>query len=212
MRSKLGTGWRQFAAMWGQHGAALITGGTAIIAAVLVASVTTQSTHDVIQEETKRVAAVRDEDARGAARVLIGEFLVAGEELADWVSNGTFERFGPDFPIDISQDDVALIAARVTPRQWNAISRGLSTTQQLRRYVLDRTRTPRQGFTARYLSRHIVQIVADDLDAIRRASLALSEVAGVGEEVPGFTIDDPEVVFREIQRKSRRYGIPIIEH
>ena len=107
---------------------------------------------------------------------------------------------------------MALIAARVTPRQWNAISRGLSAMQQLRRYVLDRTRSARLGFTARYLSRHIVQIVADDLDAVRRASLSLSQVAGVGEEVPGITIDDPDVVFREIQRKSRRYGIPIIKH
>lgn len=56
---------------------------------------------------------------------------------------------------------------------------------------------------------HVVQIVADDLDAVRRASLSLSEVAAVNDEVPGTTIDDVGVVFREIQRKPRRYGVPI---
>jgi hypothetical protein len=132
-----------------KHGAALITGVTAIIAAGLVAGFTTQSTKDVIREESRRVAEVRNEDARGAARVLIGEFVVVGEELADWVTNGFLERFGPNFPVEIRQQDLALIAARVTPRQWNQISRGLSSIQQLERYVLDRTRGP-NGFTGKF--------------------------------------------------------------
>ena len=207
MLKKLAKGVR---ALLDNHAAAVITGVTAIIAAGLVAWFTTQSTTDVIREESRRVAEVRNEDARGAARVLIGEFVVVGEELADWVTNGFLERFGPDFPVEIRQQDLALIAARVTPRQWNEISRGLSSIQQLQRYVLDRTRG-RTRFTGKLISRRIVQIVADDLDAVRAASLALSRVAGVRDEVPGTTISDVDAVFGGIQRKSRRYGIPIAE-
>lgn len=195
--------------MWEKHGAAIITGATAIIAATLAAWFTSASTRDVVREESHRVAQVRDENARGAARVLIGEFLVVGEELGDWVSAGVLVRFGPDFPVAIRQEDLSLIAARVTPRRWNAISRGLAAVQALRRYVLDRTRKPNR-FTGKLISRHIVDIVAHDLAAIRRASLALSEVAGAGDEVPGITIK-PDVVFREIQRKSRKWGIPIAD-
>lgn len=191
----------------GKHGAAIITGATAIIAATLAAWFTSASTRDVMREESRRVAEVRDQDAQGAARVLIGEFLVAGEELGDWVSTGALVPFGPDFPVAIGQEELGLIAARVTPRQWNAISRGLSGVQQLRRYVRDRAQEPNR-FTGKLISRNIVYMVAADLDAVRRASLSLSEVAGVGHEVPGVTIQ-PAAVFREIQRKSRRFEIPI---
>jgi hypothetical protein len=196
-----------YGGMWEKHGGAIITGATAIIAAALVAWFTSASTRDVVREESHRVAEVRDEQAQGAARVLIGEFLVVGEELADWVSAGSLVPFGPDFPVAVRQEDLGLIAARVTPRQWNAISRGLAAVQQLRRYVRDRTQEPNR-FTGKLISRNIVYMVARDLDAIRRASLALSSVAGVGDEVPGITMK-PAVVFREIQRKSRRFGIPI---
>jgi hypothetical protein len=95
----------------------------------------------------------------------------------------------------------------VTPREWNAISRGLSAVQELRRYVLDRTQEPNR-FSGKLISRNIVDMVADDLDAVRRASLSLSKIAGVGNEVPGITLE-PAIVFREIQRKSRKFGIPI---
>jgi hypothetical protein len=193
--------------MWDKHGAAIITGATAIIAATLAAWFTSASTRDVVREESRRVAEVRDERAQGAARVLIGEFLVVGEELGDWVSNGALVPFGPDFPVAVRQEDLGLIAARVTPRQWNAISRGLSAVQQLRRYVRDRTREPNR-FTGKLISRNIVDMVADDLDAVRRASLSLSKIAGVGDEVPGTTIE-PGAVFQEIQRKSRKFRIPI---
>lgn len=199
---------RSASALVDTHGAALITGVTAILAAGVVGWFTTQSTEDVIREESRRVAEVRDEDARGAARVLIGEFVVVGEELADWVTNGFLTRFGPDFPVEIRQEDLSLIAAHVTPRQWNQISRGLSSVQQLQRYVLDRTRF-RTRFTGKLISRRIVQIVADDLDAVRAASLALADVADVEDEVPGTTISDVDAIFGEIQRKSRRYDIPI---
>jgi hypothetical protein len=193
--------------MWEKHGGAIITGATAIIAAALAAWFTSVSTRDVVREESKRVAELRDEKAEGAARVLIGEFLVVGEELSDWVTTGTLAPFGPDFPVVIRQDDLALIAARVSPQGWNAISRGLAAVQQLRRYVLDRTRKPTR-FTGKLISRHIVYMVARDLDAVRRASLALARVASVGPVVPGVTMH-PAIVFREIQRKSRRWGIPI---
>ena len=194
--------------MWEKpHGAAIITGVTAIIAATLAAWFTSGSTRDVVREETRRVAEIRNEDARGAARVLIGEFVVVGEELGDWVTNGFLAPFGPDFPVVIGQEDLGLIAARVTPREWNAISRGLSDVQQLRRYVRDRSGAGNR-FRGRLISRNIVYMVARDLHSVRRASLALSKVAEVGEEVPGTTMK-PAIVFREIQRKSRRYGIPI---
>lgn len=117
--------------MWEKHGAAIITGATAIIAATLAAWFTSGSTRDVVREESRRVAEVRDENAQGAARVLIGEFLVVGQELGDWVSTGALVPFGPDFPVAIRQEDLRLIAARVTPREWNAISRGLSAVQEL---------------------------------------------------------------------------------
>lgn len=197
----------QGATTWEKHGGAIITGATAIIAATLVAWFTSESTRDVVREESQRVAQVRDENARGASRILIGEFLVVGQELGDWVVEGRLVAFGPDFPVVIRQEDLALIAARVSPHQWNAISRGLSAVQELRRYVLDRTREPNR-FTGKFISRNIVYTVAHDLDAVRRASLALSKVADVGREVPGITID-PAIMFREIQRKSRKYGIPI---
>jgi hypothetical protein len=193
--------------MWEKHGTAIITGATAIIAAACASWFTSSSTRDVVREESRRVAEIRDETAQGAARILIGEFLVVGEELGDWVWTGAMVPFGPDFPIAMRQEDLALIAARVNPRQWNAISRGLSTVQQLRRYVHDRTRE-RNRFTGKLISRRIVHTVADDLEAVRRAALALSAVARVGAEVPGVTIE-PDVVFRQIQRKSRTYGIPI---
>jgi hypothetical protein len=193
--------------MWEKHGGAIITGATAIVAAALAAWFTSVSTRDVVREESQRVAELRDEKAEGAARVLIGEFLVVGEELSDWVTTGALAPFGPDFPVVIRQDDLALIAARVTPQGWNAISRGLAAVQQLRRYVLDRTRK-RTRFTGKLISRHIVHMVARDLDAVRRGSLALAQVASVGPVVPGVTMH-PAIVFREIQRKSRRWGIPI---
>lgn len=193
--------------MWEKHAGAIITGATAIIAATLAAWFASASTRDVVREESHRVAEVRNENARGAARVLIGEFVVVGEELSDWVTTAALVPFGPDFPVVIRQEDLGLIAARVSPRQWNAISRGLSAVQALRRYVLDRTRGPNR-FTVKLISRRIVYMVARDLDALRRASLSLSEVAGVGREVPGTTIQ-PGIVFREIQRKSRKWGIPI---
>ncbi len=194
---------------WAKHGAAIITGATAIIAATLAAWFTSASTRDVVREESHRLAQVRDENARGAARVLIGEFLVVGEELGDWVSTAALVPFGPDFPVVVREEDLNLIAARVSPSRWNAISRGLSTVQGLRRYVLDRTRSPSR-FSGKLISRRIVYTVASDLDAIRRASLSLSEVADVGEVVPGITIQ-PDIVFREIQRKSRKRGIPIAD-
>jgi hypothetical protein len=193
--------------MWDKHGAAIITGVTAIAAAALAAWFTSASTRDVVREENRRVAEVRNEDAQGAARVLMGEFLAVSEELGDWVSNGFLAPFGPDFPVTIRQEDLGLIAARVSPQQWNAISRGLATVQQLRRYVLDRTRE-RNRFTGKLISRHIVYMVGDDLDAVRRASVALSNVADVGDVVPGTTIDSG-IVFRDLQRKSRKLGIPI---
>ncbi len=193
--------------MWEKHAGAIITGATAIIAATLAAWFASASTRDVVREESHRVAEVRNENAKGAARVLIGEFVVVGEELSDWVTTAALVPFGPDFPVVIRQEDLGLIAARVSPRQWNTISRGLSAVQALRRYVLDRTRGPNR-FTAKLISRRIVYMVANDLDAVRRASLALSEVAGVGREVPGTTMQ-PAIVFREIQRKSRKWGIPI---
>jgi hypothetical protein len=195
--------------MWEKHGGAIITGATAIIAAALVAWFTASSTSDVVREESQRVAEVRDENAQGAARVLMGAFVVVGEELADWTTTGFLVPFGPDFPVVIRQEDLALIAARVSPQEWNAISRGLAAVQQLRRYVLDRTRKPNR-FAGKLISRNIVYMVADDLDAVRRASLALSKVADVGRVVPGTTMD-PAIVFRELQRKSRKFGIPIVD-
>ena len=99
--------------MWEKHAGSIITGATAIIAAGLVAWVTSESTRDVVREESQRVAQVRHEDAQGAARVLIGEFVVVGEELADWTTTGFLVPFGRDFPVVIRQEDLALIAARV---------------------------------------------------------------------------------------------------
>ena len=197
------------ATTWQKHGGAIITGATAIIAAALVAWFTSASTRDVVREESQRVAEVRDEDAQGAARVLIGEFVVVGQEHGDWVCQAAFVPFGPDFPVVISQYDLSLIAARVTPQEWNAISRGLAAIQQLRRYVLDRTRKPSR-FSGLLISGNVVYMVARDLDAVRRASFALAKVARVGKVVPGVTLE-PAIVFREIKRKSREWGIPIAD-
>jgi hypothetical protein len=192
---------------WKNHSGALITGGMAVIAAAMAAFFTASATKDVVREEGRQLAVRDDEAARGAARILLAEFLVVGEELADWTTTAQLKPFGPDFPVDVSPRSLELIATRVTPRQWNAISRALADLTQLRRYVRDRTAQPSR-FKGRLISRNIVFMVARDLDSVRRGSLALAGVAGVGDEVPGTTME-PEVVFSEIQRKSRVWGIPI---
>src|SRR4051812_32178778 len=118
-RSRLG-------AMWEKHLGALITGITAVAAAAIVALVTASSSSDVVRQEGRRATVRADEAARGAARVLMGEFLVVGEELEDWIGNGFLIPFGPDFPVRIDSGELQAIAARVTPRQWNYISRALA--------------------------------------------------------------------------------------
>jgi hypothetical protein len=179
----------------------------AAAAAVAAAAFTASATEDVVREHGRQALTLQDNDARGAARVLLSEFLVSENEMTDWVMTGFMRQFGPDFPIDMTKPDLRLIASRVKPADWIWVSAALSTVSELRRYVLDRSRGHNR-FTGRLISRRDVFMVARDLRYLGRATRSLDQLAGLGGRSPYRTLNAP-AAYAHLQQMSRTYGIPI---
>lgn len=195
--------------VWEKHMGAVITAVAAIGAAGVTAFFTASATRDVAREQGHEAVARQLTDARGAARVLLSEFLVAGNEISDWVVNGTWHRFGREYPITIQGDDLRLIASRVAPRQWIWVQAALADVTELGRYVAQRS-TRQSRFRGFLLSRHAIRIAARDLRSIGRASRALRRLAGLAN-APYLRIDVPTAI-ANLRRISRATGVPIAEN
>src|SRR4051794_34974516 len=87
---------------WQSHIGAVLTGLAAVGAAWVAASATGAANRDAVQEETRRLATQRNDDARGAARILINELLIAGHEISDLAADAYMRPLGRNFRISIS--------------------------------------------------------------------------------------------------------------
>lgn len=192
--------------MWENHLGAVITGIAAVGAAAVTAVFSAWAIRDAASEGTDRASARQEADARGAARVLLSEFLIAGNEISDWAGNGTWEPFGPEYPIDIDRSDLRLIASHISPKAWIWVQAGLSDVTELRRYVAQRA-SRKSRFRGYLLSRYALHIAARDLDSIGRASRSLRDLAGL-KETPYRTLHVPASL-ANLRRISRQTGVPI---
>lgn len=149
----------------------LITALATLIVGVLTLVASVSTTVLTLNEGQRR----EDTQARGAARVLIGELIVATGDLQDLGVEGRLRRFGPDYPVEIPDEDLRLIASRLSTAQWNDVSTTLSDLANFDRLV--RARLQRVG-PGRLPSQLREYVVADLRDACE-AQAALQGVADV---------------------------------
>ncbi len=192
---------------WRPHVGAIVTGAAAVAAAALAAYFPSAATRDVVRQQSRQIAEQHARDGRGAARVLASEFLVAGNEITDWAMNGTWARFGRDFPIQIPGADLRLIASEIKPRKWIWVQAGLNTVVELERYAAQRA-SKRSRFRGLLLSRHAVRIASRDLAYIGKATRSLWTLAGV--KLPYRTLD-AEGAIVNLREISRETGVPIAD-
>ena len=88
-----------------------------------------------IWAENERTAERLEADARGAARVLSSEFFLAAREMWDFAMDGYFKPFNESYRIETTQEDMRLIASRLSAEQWRYVNLAFSSVQGLERYV-----------------------------------------------------------------------------
>lgn len=176
---------------------AAFIGAVAVVAAAWVASDRTASaTTEAIRAENERNAARLDSEARGAARVLASEFFLAAKEMGDLALDGYFRPFDETYRIEIPQEDLRLVASRLSREQWTAIYLAMSSVQGLERYVRIRAR-PDNPLSRRPLSRHTLTLVGSDMEFVGEAIGALSGLAQL-EDARHPTLD-VEAAYRRLR-------------
>ena len=191
---------------WRTHTPAILTGLAAIAAAAVAGYWPAQASKDAAEEETQRLTEVRSDDARGAARILINELLIASHEAKDLAYDAYMRPLGPNFRISIPQGDLRLVASRLDTSEWTEVNHALSDAANLVRYLKMRSH-PAHPLSGRVLSRHSIQILYDDVSSMGDAAGALADLAELTDlAVPTF---DPEFVFQRVKQFAREEGLKI---
>jgi hypothetical protein len=191
---------------WRGHTGAIITALAVVAAAAVAGYWPASASKEAAREETERLTDQRSEDARGAARILINELLIAGNEAKDLAYDALMRPLGPNFRITIPQADLRLVASKLDTPQWTKVNHALSDAANLERYLRLRS-SRRHPLSGRPLSRHSVQILYDDLTSFGDAAGALVDLAKLTElAVPTF---DPDEVFDRITRFAREEGLTV---
>jgi hypothetical protein len=107
---------------------AVIAAGAAIIGGVVVAVGNYFVTVKAEQAETERAERRLEEEARGAARLLITELLTAHTYTNTALEQGSF--FGPvpeEYKIDVPAADLRLVQGRLSPAEYNQVAVALES-------------------------------------------------------------------------------------
>jgi len=191
---------------WRSYFGAILTGLAAVAAAAVAGYWPASASKDATRAETQRLAAERSDDARGAARILINELLIAGHEAKDLAYDAYMRPLGSNFAIRIPQEDLRLVASELETAEWTEVNHALSDAANLERYLRLRS-SPRHPLADRPLSRHSVKILHDDVTSFGEAAGALADLARLTElAVPTF---DPDAVFERIKKFAREAGLTV---
>jgi len=85
--------------------------------------------------EEKREDRVEDQRAVGAARLLLGEFRQSAEQMAVLANDRITRRFDPAYRINISNDDLGLIASKLDGEEWGLVLGARSAVESLETFV-----------------------------------------------------------------------------
>ena len=194
--------------MWRRQIPAIITGIAAVLAAGVAGYWPADASKEAVREETKRIADRRDEDAKGAARVLVSELLVTGYEMTDWVADAYMKPFGSAYPIDMPKDDLKLVAAKLVADDWRKVNVALTNVEELQRYVEARS-APAHPLSKQPLSRRSIELVARDVSHLADASFALTDLAEMNDLA--FPEVDVEAMVDRVESFARDAGLDVPE-
>lgn len=192
--------------MWQKHAGAAITGLAAVLAAAVAGYWAGHATEASVRQQTAFEQSRLDEQARGAARVLLNELLISQNEMGDLVMGCAMKSLGREFTVEIPHDDLRLIASRLDPSQWSRVNAALTNLVELGRYIRERA-SPGHPLAGRPLSRHSVYVIGRDNESVRLAHDALGQLAGL-PEVASIRID-PVAGFDRVRRAAMRRGLAI---
>lgn len=144
-------------------------------------SIASSATRDVVNQQIEHDERRLEDEARGAARVLVAEIYTAAKEMKDLGLDGYFRPFNDDYRVDVAQADLRLIAYRLTSDQWTYVTVALDTVIGLGRYVAFRSR-PSHPLSGEPLPPHTLALISSDMRVLGRAVSALRPLADLEDE------------------------------
>ena len=165
------------------NGLAVVLGGAVAAVAGVVGPLATADRQ--AGREEKREESRTQVQARGAARVLLSEMLVAAGQMAILEHDRIYRRFEPSYRVNLPPSDLKLVASRLAVEQWGHVMAALHNTDGLETFVNTRLERGRRRLTP--ADRCLVRA---DIRSIRIAARSLAPLADApGNDEPIEPID-----------------------
>ena len=101
--------------------------------------------------------------------------LTSADEMVDLAGDAYFRPFDAGYAIDIPRDDLRLIAANLSSREWARVTLAISDIEGLRRYVRLRSGS-KSPLSSLALSHHALGLIARDMNHVGAAITALTDL------------------------------------